>query len=491
MILIVDDKPENIFALKSILELHSFSIDTAASGEEALKKTLKCQYALIILDVQMPDMDGFEVAEILAGNSHTRDTPIIFLSAVNTSKKFITKGYSSGAIDYIVKPIDPEILLLKVMTFNRLYQQNRELNQVQQHLKLEIDIRKKAQLQMQEKAQELNSILESIPQIAFTASGTGSIDFVNEKWYDYTSSTLHFPATHLDDPGIDESWTTAIANGEKMEMEVRIKKNDQNYFRYHLLRVVPLKEGSQIVKWVGTFTDIEEQKLAVKKKDEFLTIASHELKTPLTSIKAYVQLLDQLTPEDNKAKPYVDRTLVQVNKLDSLINDLLDISKIESDKLIFELSPLNFEEILNSTLDILYKIHPSYTIVKKGNATIKILGNAVRLEQVIINFLTNAIKYGGESKEIHVHTELLEDNKMYFGVQDFGIGLSVENQTKIFNKFYRVNENQPHIQGLGIGLYICSEILKMHHAGFGVKSEIGNGAEFYFVLPVIQSSINN
>src|SRR6186713_209121 len=143
MILIVDDRPENIFSLRSILELHSFPVDTAGSGEEALKKTLKQKYALIILDVQMPGMDGFEVAEILSGNSQTKDIPIIFLSAVSTDKKFITKGYNSGAIDYIIKPIDPDILLLKVKTFMRLYEQNRELNLMQENLRSEIEFRKK------------------------------------------------------------------------------------------------------------------------------------------------------------------------------------------------------------------------------------------------------------------------------------------------------------------------------------------------------------
>src|ERR1700743_1800772 len=155
MILIVDDKPENIFSLKTILELHSFPTDTALSGEEALKKTLKQSYALIILDVQMPGMDGFEVAEVLSGNSLTKDIPIIFLSAASTDKKFITRGYSSGAIDYIVKPIDADILLLKVKTFYRLYEQTRELNLMQQSLKQEVEYRKKAQQQIQEKAQEL------------------------------------------------------------------------------------------------------------------------------------------------------------------------------------------------------------------------------------------------------------------------------------------------------------------------------------------------
>lgn len=486
MILIVDDKPENVFSLKSILELHSFTTDTALSGEEALKKTLRQAYALIILDVQMPGMDGFEVAEILAGSSHTKDTPIIFLSAVNTDKKFITRGYSSGAIDYIVKPIDPEILLLKVNTFNRLYEQNRELNLVQQHLKSEIEFRKKAQLQMQEKAQELHSILESIPQIAFTATTGGVIDFVNDKWYAYTPSTHYFPVSHPDDPHIMDEWRKAIVSGEPMELETRIKTNNQLHFRYHLLRAIPIIEDGKIVKWVGSFTDIEEQKQAIKKKDEFLTIASHELKTPLTSIKAYVQLLGELIPTENTAKPYIDRTLLQVNKLDTLINDLLDISKIESDKLKFELTPLNFDELLNLTLDIFQKIYPSYTIIKKGKADVCIKGNAVRLEQVIINYLTNAIKYAPDSKEIHVLTEL-QSNQLYFAVQDFGMGISAEHQQSIFNKFFRVSESAPHIQGLGIGLYICSEILKMHHASFGVKSEPGQGSVFYFVIPVIDN----
>src|ERR1700684_3905855 len=113
MILIVDDKPENIFSLKTTLELHSFPTDTALGGEEALKKILKNQYALIILDVQMPGMDGFEVAEAISGYSKGKDIPILFLSAANADKKFITKGYTSGGIDYITKPTDPDILLLK------------------------------------------------------------------------------------------------------------------------------------------------------------------------------------------------------------------------------------------------------------------------------------------------------------------------------------------------------------------------------------------
>ncbi|HEY1021089.1 MAG TPA: response regulator, partial [Flavisolibacter sp.] len=121
MILIVDDRQENVFSLRTVLEQYGFRTDAALSGEEALKKVLKQEYALIILDVQMPVMDGFEVAEALTGMNKTKDIPIIFLSAVNTHKRFITKGFESGAVDYLTKPVDPDILMLKVRNFYRLY----------------------------------------------------------------------------------------------------------------------------------------------------------------------------------------------------------------------------------------------------------------------------------------------------------------------------------------------------------------------------------
>ncbi|RYY41676.1 MAG: hybrid sensor histidine kinase/response regulator [Chitinophagaceae bacterium] len=135
MILIVDDKPENIYALQQILELNQFATDAASSGEEALKKLLKSDYALIILDVQMPGMDGFEVAEAITSFNKTRDIPIIFLSAVNTHKRFVTKGFESGAVDYITKPVDPDILILKVRNFYRLYEKTQALKFAERELK--------------------------------------------------------------------------------------------------------------------------------------------------------------------------------------------------------------------------------------------------------------------------------------------------------------------------------------------------------------------
>lgn len=156
MILIVDDKQENLFTLKTLLQLHGYDVDTASFGEEALKKTLKNEYELIILDVQMPGMDGFEVAENITGYSKTRDIPIIFLSAVNIDKRFIAKGFASGGVDYITKPFDPDLLMLKVKTFCMLHERTKALKEVQASLKEEVDRRRRAQ----EELQALNDTLE-------------------------------------------------------------------------------------------------------------------------------------------------------------------------------------------------------------------------------------------------------------------------------------------------------------------------------------------
>lgn len=145
MVLIVDDIRANIIALKKTLELHDIDVDSAESGEEALKKILKTDYCLIIMDVQMPGLDGFEVVKILSGNKRTKDIPVIFLSALNTEKKYIFKGYETGAVEYITKPVDSDLLILKVKTFIKIYEQQHELKAIKDLLSKEIKIRKEAQ----------------------------------------------------------------------------------------------------------------------------------------------------------------------------------------------------------------------------------------------------------------------------------------------------------------------------------------------------------
>jgi len=487
MILIVDDNPDNIYSLQKLLESKNFKVDTAQSGEEALKKILKYNYALIILDVQMPDMDGFEVAENIAGFSKTKETPIIFLSAVNTDKRFITKGYDSGGLDYVTKPVDPDILMLKVKTFYRLYEQTQALKDVQQTLELEVERRKQAQKELRSKVDYLHTLLESLPQIAFTCDNRGNIDFVNGRWFQFSDDATCFPQTYPGDRPIAAELHASLQSGEPLEMEVRIKKCKCGEYSYQLLRVWPILENGEN-NWVGTFTDIDAQKRAEKEKDEFLSIASHELKTPLTSIKAYMQLLDRklrLEEESAEAK-YVNRVQGQVDKLNSLISDLLDLSKIDNGKLVINKKVFSLEHMVKSAIDSIVQTHEQSNMVlyRQGDISdLMVYGDEIRLEQVLVNFLTNAYKYAAGTEKVIVDCAVVGD-AVKISVIDFGIGIPAEKQRDVFEKFYRVEETSFDFQGLGIGLYICAEIIRSHQGTIGVESSNGEGATFYFTLPL-------
>lgn len=490
MILIVDDNHSNLYSLKKLLESKDFQVDTADSGEEALGKALKNNYALIILDVQMPDMDGFEVAETLAGYSKTKEVPIIFLSAVNTEKRFITRGYASGGKDYVTKPVDPEILMLKVKTFYNLQEQNMAMKKTQQSLELEVKGRRESQGIMKSQIDHFHLMLESLPQIAFTLNEEGIVDFVNCKWFDYSNSEQDFPETHPDDFNIKEEFERCKKKGKFLELEIRIKNIKSGDYRYHLLRVTPVRDENIIKNWVGTFTDIEDQKKVEKEKDEFLSIASHELKTPLTSIKAYVQLLDRkLKLEKESAEAgFMVKVHDQIEKLNTLITDLLDVSKIENGKLKINKKPASLENVISNAIETILQTHDENKVKIKRDGIIPdilIPFDEIRIEQVLINFLTNAIKYSPQNNQVIVTTFVDEqEQEVKVNVTDFGIGIPDFKQEAVFNKFYRVEESSLQFQGMGIGLFICSEIIKQHHGHIGVSSILDEGSTFYFTLPL-------
>ncbi|MFS4470031.1 response regulator [Chryseobacterium sp. T20] len=490
MILIVDDNQSNLYSLQKLLESKDFQVETANSGEEALAKALKNDYALIILDVQMPDMDGFEVAETLADYSKTKEVPIIFLSAVNTDKKFITKGYASGAKDYVTKPVDPEILLLKVKTFYNLQEQNIAMKKTQQNLELEVKGRRESQVTMKSQIDHFHLMLESLPQIAFTLNEAGTVDFVNGKWYEYSTSEQNFPEIYPDDPDITEEFERCRKKGKALELEVRIKNVVSGNYRYHLLRVTPVYDEGRIKNWVGTFTDIDDQKKVEKEKDEFLSIASHELKTPLTSIKAYVQLLERKLKLDKESSEagFVTKVQGQIEKLNTLITDLLDVSKIENGKLKINKKPVNLENLISNAIETIIQTHDQREVKIERHGTkpdILIPLDEIRIEQVLINFLTNAIKYSPDNNQVIVTTFVDEEaEEVRVNVTDFGIGIPDFKQDAVFKKFYRVEESSLQFQGMGIGLFICSEIIKQHHGHVGVSSIVDEGSTFYFTLPL-------
>lgn len=527
MVLIVDDKAENIISLKSFLELNDFSVDTASSGEEALRKVLKNAYALIILDVQMPGMDGFEVAEAVSGYSKASNTPIIFLSAVNIEKKFITKGYTSGGYDYITKPFDPDILLLKVKTFYRLYEQNRELTEIQNTLRKEIEVRKKAEVDLNEKVQELHSWLESIPQIAFTANPGGYIEFVNARWFNYSNSKDKFPQVHPDDPAVGELLKESIHTGSLSQKELRIRRLDTTEFRFHLFSLHPVVPGELITKWVGTFTDIHEQKLAnelleIKVMErtrelqeinleleasnhdlqQFASVASHDLKEPLRKIQVFSSIIRDkcLQEENNSIMDYMNRIINSSARMSGLINDLLSFSRLSVSSL-FELTDLNLiiDEIL-ADLEI---------SISEKNATIHV-GRLPKMEvipgqirQVFQNIISNALKFSREGvpPEISIAAERIAvpdinasqdaaGNYCRIQVKDNGIGFEEKYLDKIFTIFQRLNAKEVY-EGTGIGLAIAKKIIDKHNGLITAKSREQVGSNFIIILPLRQTVVSS
>lgn len=524
MILIVDDKSENIFALKKVLELNDFKVDTALSGEEALKKVLRKTYALIILDVQMPGMDGFEVAEAISGYKKAQSTPVIFLSAVSTHKKFITKGYTSGAIDYITKPFDPDILMLKVKTFYRLYEQTNDLKEAQQALKKEIEVRKDAEKALSKTAKELHYILETIPQIAFTAKADGTIEFVNEHWFAYASDKNRFPQTYGDKINLSERWSEAVKTGQKLEMEVQIKKLETTEYRYYLLRAIPVITDQNIIKWVGTFTDINHQKMMndilEKKVDErtrklqvinnelemsnhdlqqFAFVASHDLKEPLRKIQVYSNIIkEKALPENNTSlNNYLDKVIVSSNRMSRLINDLLNYSRL-SQELFFEVSDLN--KILQEILFDLELViaEKKAAIHVEDLPTAEVIPGLIH--QLFQNLISNALKFSKKSEApvITIQSEIVEGKKVaefvkgadeycIIQVTDNGIGFDEKYTDKIFALFQRLNSRENY-EGTGIGLAIAKKIIDKHHGFITAGSKINEGSTFKIVLPIRQTA---
>jgi two-component system phosphate regulon sensor histidine kinase PhoR len=339
-------------------------------------------------------------------------------------------------------------------------------------------------------------LANNIPQMTWTNLPDGEPDYYNQQWYVYTG--LNFEESkaggwekviHPDDlAATNERYLTALKAGDAFEMENRYKRASDGAYRWHLNRAVPLKnEDGEIVFWVGTATDIEDQKKEMEKRDEFIGIASHELKTPLTSLKGYLQLITSTKKDDvpPKVVQYVEKANKALGKLQSLINDLLDVSKIRAGKLEYAFDVINISDLITACIENAEHIYPENTFENKDGNEFLVNGNLERLEQVLMNFISNAVKYSHQSKKVIIKSER-KTNCVRVSVIDFGIGLSQDQKEHIFERFYRVEDKKFLTSGLGMGLYISAEIVHNHGGEIGVEGELDNGCTFYFELPLVK-----
>ncbi len=227
----------------------------------------------------------------------------------------------------------------------------------------------------------------------------------------------------------------------------------------------------------------EEVKALNDKKDEFIGLASHELKTPLTSISGYLQIISRLK-SDPESQKFIDKTIHQVKKLASLVSDLLDVSKIEAGKLQLGIEQFDIKPVVEGAIELIKHSNNNYNILFHTSIdSLIISGDPHRIEQVLINLLTNAIKYspGSDKVEVFLNTE---KNKVNIGVKDYGVGIAADKLKQVFSRFYRIEGANPNISGLGIGLYLSNEIVTRHKGKLWVESELGKGSTFWLSLPL-------
>jgi signal transduction histidine kinase len=257
-----------------------------------------------------------------------------------------------------------------------------------------------------------------------------------------------------------------------------VRKNE-NYTKQ-----VPVDGKDEIGALSLEFNNLMDQIIqSNQKKDEFIGIASHELKTPLTSTKGFLELLNSRDLEPQN-KLFVEKALSSINKLQTLIYDLLDVSKIQAGQLQLDIKEFDIDQLIDECIREV-QISISTHVILKGDELLNpvIAADRNRIEQVIINLLSNAIKYSPDGKKVIVNT-IRTNSKIIVSVKDFGVGLERSEHIKVFDRFYRSREKRAEAAGFGLGLYICAQIIKRHNGDIWVESVAGNGATFYFELPV-------
>ncbi|MBN3910503.1 MAG: response regulator [Nostoc sp. NMS1] len=523
-ILLVDDKLENLLALEAILEKLGENLVRATSGEEALRCLLHQDFAVILLDVQMPGMDGFETATLIRNRGRSRHTPIIFLTAFSTSDQMLFKGYALGAVDYLLKPLDPNILTSKVTVFVELFKKTEAIKQQAAQL-----VAVNAELRQSE--ERLRSLSTCSPVGIFEIDTEGGCRYTNPRYQIICGlkaaeslEKIWLESVHPEDrERAVVSWSTYICEGRDYSEEFRFQ-TAQGIIRWVQVRSSPMLSGQgELLGYVGTLEDITERKQAEevraqvireqtarqeaeaanRMKDEFLAVLSHELRTPLTSMLGWSKILRSKKLDDkatSRALEAIERNAISQMQL---IEDILDVSRIIRGQLRLNVSAVNLISVMEAALEAVRPLAEPKEIQLNtilDTSVGSVYGDPARLQQIVWNLLTNAIKFTPKGGRVEVNLSIVcgeeqQTTQKYAQIKviDTGIGISSEFLPKVFERFRQADSTTTRSHnGLGLGLAIVRHLVELHKGTISAQSPgSGQGATFTVKLPLLQDNRGN
>ena len=503
-ILIVDDKTENLFALEKLLEKPGRRFFKASSGKAALKMAYNTDFSLILLDVQMPEMNGFEVARILKSNPKTAKFSIIFVTAISKEEKYVLKGYDEGAIDYLFKPLDVEITKAKVSTYLKLDQQNRELedkNERLENLASLVDNSQEITCIFNIRTfriEEVNSTFKSM--LGYEPSevlGSTLISFFNEEDLVETKKIVKEEIKRRSEIFSFENRIVCKNGTQKwMRWKIIVKNNKcfANAMDISVRKMTERKLSDNLAYLVRINKELTEAKrvaeASVQVKQEFMANMSHEIRTPMNAIIGFTNLLLKTDLNDDQRKQ-LENVKFSGENLIVIINDILDFSKIEAGKLAIEEAPFNLHEVTNNLLELMgpqvKEKGLSLELNQQEEISKYLIGDAVRLNQILLNLLSNALKFTQEGG-ITLSVDLMkkEDKTLFlqFKVKDTGIGIKKEKQETIFDSFTQAEgDTTRKFGGTGLGLTIVKMLVQLMNGNVSLESEPGVGTTFIVDLP--------
>lgn len=484
-ILLVDDIEENLVALNALLRRPDAQVLLARSGVEALELVLQHEFALAFVDVQMPEMDGFELAELMRGSERSKNIPIIFVTAGTGDATRVFRGYESGAVDFLFKPIDPHILAQKADTFIRLDQQKNLLA---------------AQYRRIEQSEALlRTIMDATQALVYVKDANDQYLTVNKHYRELIQHAPHDAgsARSVLPPKIADALRSgeaqALTSGEAIQVEEVLEL--QNEVRTFLANKVPLR-NSQGEVWgvcavAADITDIKrmesELERAVQAREDVLAVVSHDMRNFLQSVKSGVHLLasQRDTLKEEMRDLIYDRLKITVDMMSRMITDLMDMANIRVGRIAVSMHP----EVISKLIQQAVLVHEPLAQDKGIRLVTKISDpddivqcDRERVLQVLANILGNAIKFT-PSGQIDIEV-VRAGGHIQVSVQDSGPGIADEDLPHVFDAYWSGERDRS--RGTGLGLYITKRIIEAHGTRIWIESRLGAGTRVHFYLNRLQ-----